>query len=95
MAATSKKVALMVGVAAAIGRAIHELGSVPSGEIYANVMGHMSFNSYNSVIAVLKGAGLVKESNYMLTYTGKHSYNTQGVCTVCKRPVPARAGVGA
>ena len=50
----------------AIADAIKELGSVPSGHLYARVMGYMSLDVYDSVINRLIGAGLVRRSNFEL-----------------------------
>ena len=50
-------------LAKAVGDAIRELGSVPSGELYARVMGHMDINRYEQIIGLLKQADLVTESN--------------------------------
>lgn len=60
-----------IQVTIAVGQAIKELGSVPSGHIYAQLMGHMSLESYNNVILSLKNAGLVKEENHLLSYIEK------------------------
>jgi hypothetical protein len=54
----------------AVGDAIRELGSVPSGHLYGMLMGEMTLERYNGVIGVLKKAGLVTESNHLLTWTG-------------------------
>jgi hypothetical protein len=63
-----KKAALSILMAVA--EAIKDLGSVPSGHLYATLMGHLSLDQYQQVIRVLKQAGLVKEENHLLTYTG-------------------------
>lgn len=56
---------------AAVAEAIRGLGTVPSGELYArSCMQHMSIETYNSVIGVLKRAELVSERNHLLTWTG-------------------------
>lgn len=55
----------------AVGEAIKELGSVPSGHLYAHMMGHMSLETYNKVIALLVKTGAVKEENHLLTWVGK------------------------
>lgn len=55
----------------ALGEAIKDLGSVPSGHLYAHVMGHMSLDSYNAAIGLLKRAGAVKEENHLLTWIAK------------------------
>lgn len=53
----------------AIAEAIRELGAVPSGHLYAQVMGHLSESEYQKIIGILKGAGLVVETNaHMLVW---------------------------
>ena len=48
--------------------AIRELGSVPSGHLYARIMNTLSLEQYNSVIGVLKRAGLVEERSHLLKW---------------------------
>lgn len=55
-------------IVAAIAGAIKELGSVPSGHLYARVMGILSIDQYNTVIGILKKQGLITESHYLLTW---------------------------
>ena len=50
--------------------AIRDLGAVPSGHLYARMMGYVSLETYTSIIDVLKQAGLVSERNYLLTWVG-------------------------
>jgi hypothetical protein len=50
--------------------AIKELGSVPSGHLYAGLMGHMDLRTYNAVIKFLTEEGLVTQSNHLLTWVG-------------------------
>jgi len=57
-------------MAAAVGEAIRDLGSVPSGHLYARLMGHMDLDTYNKLIGLLKQANLVEESNHLLTWVG-------------------------
>lgn len=59
-----------IAVVQAIADCIRELGEVPSGHLYARLMGHMSLEQYNGVISTLKMAGLVKETNHLLTWIG-------------------------
>ncbi len=54
----------------AVGDAIRELGSVPSGHLYAQVSGHLDLQTYNKIIRILKNADLVKEENFLLTWIG-------------------------
>ena len=52
----------------ALADAIKELKQVPSGILYSQVMGYMSLGTYERCIGVLKCAGVVTESNHMLTW---------------------------
>lgn len=54
----------------AIMEAIRELGSVPSGYIYARVCGSIPLDTYNQIIGILKKADLVKEEAFVLTWIG-------------------------
>lgn len=55
----------------AVAEAIKELKEVPSGHLYARVMQFMTLHSYNSIIDILKRAGLVTETNNLLRWVGK------------------------
>jgi hypothetical protein len=68
---TSAQVKAAVQVVVAIGETIKELGSVPSGHLYAQLMGRMSLDTYNKIIGVLVKTGAVKEEGYLLTWVGK------------------------
>ena len=54
----------------ALCEAIRSLGSVPSGVLYAHVMGVMSIDANASAVATMKGAGLVAEEGHVLRWTG-------------------------
>jgi len=57
----------------AVGEAIRELGSVPSGEMYAQLMPKLSIEDYEGIIRILVNAKLVKRSHsHMLTWIGPH-----------------------
>ena len=60
-----------LGILRAVADAIRELGEVPSGHLYAHLMGKLSLEQYEQVIGVLKQAGLITESNHLLTWVGK------------------------
>lgn len=60
-----------LGVVLAVGEAIKELGSVPNGHLYAQLMGKMNLETYNKVIAILVKTGAVKNENHLLTWVGK------------------------
>ena len=59
-----------VMAAAAVAEAIRAAGSVPSGHLYAELMGQIDFGTYSSIVGVLKRTGLVKETNHLLEWTG-------------------------
>lgn len=68
---TRQQVEAAIQVAKAIADAIRDLGEVPSGELYARVMGHLTLANYEKVIDSLVGAGLVKrEANHLLRWVG-------------------------
>jgi len=57
--------------ALALTEAIRELGSVPSGELYARVMNTFSIGSYENIIRALVNAKLVREdASHLLTWIG-------------------------
>ena len=64
-----KKEATVLLVIDAINDAIKEAGAsgIPAGHLYATVCGHMTLDTFNGIISILKEAGKVKESNYLLT----------------------------
>lgn len=68
---TKTQVNAAVNTVIAIAEAIRELGRVPSGHLYARVMSHMSFETYDSVINTLKNAGVIKETNSELIWISK------------------------
>ena len=47
---------------------IRELKQVPSGHLYAQLMGTMDLATYEKIIGVLKNAGLITEQNHLLTW---------------------------
>jgi hypothetical protein len=68
---TPTEVNAALGALKAVADAIRELGEVPSGHLYANLMSKLSLAQFEQVLGVLKGAGLVRESNaHLLTRIG-------------------------
>jgi hypothetical protein len=57
----------LIDAMAAIYQAIHDLGGVPSGHLYARLMDKMTLDQYNKLIAFMKDANLISESNHFLT----------------------------
>ena len=60
----------LVEVVNCIGRVIEDLGQVPSGHLYANLMGKMDLNTYNEIIGILVESGKVKQESHLLTWIG-------------------------
>lgn len=54
-----------------ISEAIRDLGEVPSGHLYAQVMGHMTIQTYEKIISTLVNAKLVaRDGNHLLRWIG-------------------------
>ena len=52
---------------------IHELKTVPSGTLYAQLMGHMSLETYQSLVDCMKNIGLIKETpEHLLVWIGEN-----------------------
>ena len=65
---TTTQIQGAIKVVAAIAETIRELGSIPSGHLYAQLMGRMTIEQYNGVIDTLKNAGLVREESHLLIW---------------------------
>ncbi len=69
-----KDIAVAVELAAAIGEAIRELGSVPSGHLYARLMDRMAIEDYEAAIGLLIRTRLVRrEPSHLLVWAGSTS----------------------
>lgn len=68
MASLSRPEKVALAAIMAIGAAIRELGTVPSGHLYARVMGYLTLDQYNRIIGILKASGKVTESNNLLSW---------------------------
>jgi len=56
---------------AAVGTAIKELGTVPSGELYTRLMSYVSINVYNKIIGILENVGAITvDSQNVITWIG-------------------------
>jgi hypothetical protein len=53
-----------------VAMAMHDAKEIPSGELYAILMGKFSLVEYQRCIGILKDNGLVKEVGFLLTWTG-------------------------
>jgi hypothetical protein len=56
----------------AVTETIREAGKsgIPSGHLYANLIGHVTLEGYQSMIARIKGAALCEERGNVLYWTG-------------------------
>lgn len=64
----------------ALADAIRELGSVPSGHLYAHIMGSVPLESYQAMLDILKQAGLVSEGGtHMLRWIGPYPLAPAGM----------------
>jgi hypothetical protein len=57
-------------IVAAVAEAIRDLGTVPSGVLYANLMGKLDLAGFEKIVGILKGAQLVSERGHQLTWIG-------------------------
>jgi hypothetical protein len=62
-----------VRIVSALAEAIRDLGQVPSGRLYASVMGVMNLSEYQQAIGVLIKAGLIENRHHLLIWIGKKS----------------------
>ena len=70
MSTTSDAIAV-VRVAHAVAETIRELGQVPSGHLYARLMGVMELHQYEQVIDLLVDARLVeRDRSHLLRWIG-------------------------
>ena len=54
-----------------LAEAIRALGEIPSGHLYARVMGHMTLQRYEAILQTLIRAELVsRDGSHMLRWTG-------------------------
>lgn len=68
---TEQQVKAALAMCQAMAEAIRDLGSVPSGHLYAQVMGHMDLPTYDRIIDTLIRTGLVrKDASHLLTWVG-------------------------
>lgn len=67
---TPEKAQAAFKILAAVAETIRKVGSVPSGYLYARLMSHTDLDTYTAIIGHLKGAGLVEEKNFLLTWIG-------------------------
>jgi hypothetical protein len=60
-----------IRIVSALGQAIRDLGSVPSGHLYASVMGSLNLSEYQAAIGILIQAKLVEDRHHLLVWVGR------------------------
>ena len=70
MSANKEQIRAAIEIVRLLADTIRQLKRVPSGELYAHVMGSMDLATYERVIQTLKNTGLVAESSHMLEWRG-------------------------
>ena len=61
----------------ALAEIIRHAGEVPSGELYARLMGRVTLDDYTRLVETLKRAGLVTETpGHLLRWTGPKNLGT-------------------
>jgi len=59
----------LVEVMGAVASVIKEVGSIPSGHLYAQLMGKMSFETYQDMIETMERLNVISVKNNLITYT--------------------------
>ncbi len=70
MEATKEQLKSAFTMLTAVSEAIREAGRIPSGTLYAVLMGKVNIAGYEKMIGILKGAGLVEERSHELIWIG-------------------------
>ncbi len=68
MAVTKQQLAAGIQTIKIVADTIRELGSVPSGHLYAQLMSKLSQHEYEQIIGILTRAGLVKNCGHLLVW---------------------------
>ena len=69
-ATNHEQVKAAVEVLRAVAETIQTVGEIPSGELYTILMPKMNIETYQRIIGALKGAGLIREVNHLLIWSG-------------------------
>jgi hypothetical protein len=71
MAASAEQVKACVAATVAIGQAVKEAGTVPTGTLYAAAAGVMSLETFNGIIDRLVSYGLItRDALHRVTWVG-------------------------
>lgn len=64
------QIASAVSALTEITRAIHDLGEVPAGHLYAVLCGHMTLDQFESAMRIICNTGLVDRHGDLLRWVG-------------------------
>jgi hypothetical protein len=67
---TKAQTVAVVELLAAVAEVIRTAGEIPSGHLYAAMMGKVDIHTYNAMLRMIKGSGLVVEKNHLLVWVG-------------------------
>lgn len=67
---TAPQVSAAFSLLAGVSEAIREAGRIPSGTLYAVLIGKIDITGYQKIIGILKNAGLVEEKSHELIWIG-------------------------
>ena len=67
---TKQQVQAVFDVLVAITEVIRTKGEVPSGDLYASLMGSIDLRTFELILSKIKGSGLVVEKNHLLVWVG-------------------------
>lgn len=65
---TSEQIESAITAVSEIGKVIREVKRIPSGHLYAQLMGVLSLEKYEMIIGLLKKTGLITEQNNELIW---------------------------
>jgi hypothetical protein len=74
MQPTREQFKAMFELMSAIAEVIRTKGEVPSGELYAMLMGKIDLRTYEAILSRIKGSGLVEEKNHLLKWVGPNKF---------------------
>jgi len=71
MSVTKEQVVASINLVRTVADIIKELGEVPSGHLYAQLMPYnISLQAYETIIRVILSTGLVQQKNHLLIWIG-------------------------
>lgn len=68
---TQKEIKATFEVLVEIAKVIRQLKSIPSGHLYAQVMGHLTLDQYEKMISLLQNQKLIRVENHLITWVAE------------------------